>query len=206
LFNDLENDTYNYILNINDFENKVLIACEESQVVTLEMRRLGIEAYSCDLEESSGDYPEWHIQCDVIDLLKYNWKLIIAFPPCTHIAASGARWFDSKKQEQIEAINFFMTFANLQCRKIAIENPVGIMSNLYRKPDQIIHPWMFGHNLSKATCLWLRNLPHLKPTNIVEVTEDTLYNNIPNIKERGKLRSKTFIGIATAMAHQWGLL
>jgi len=137
---------------------KVLIACEESQAVTVEFRKLGHEAYSCDIEPCSGGHPEWHLQKDVRQVLEDRWDMIIAFPPCTHLAASGAAWFAQKRADgrQQAAIDFFMLFANHDCRHIAIENPVGIMSTAYRKPDQIIQPWQFGHGETKATCLWLK--------------------------------------------------
>lgn len=193
----------------------VLIACEESQAVTKEMRALGIEAYSCDIEPCSGGHPEWHIQGDVTPLLDKEWDLIIAFPPCTHLAVSGAAWFEQKRKDgrQKQGIDFFMLFANAKCNRIAIENPVGIMSSKWRKPDQIIQPWMFGHPESKATCLWLKGLPKLIETNNVKVIYDTLPKNqqqrlhyLPPSKDRGMLRSKTFLGIAKAMASQWGIL
>jgi len=194
---------------------KVLIACEESQAVTKEMRALGIEAYSCDIEPCSGGHPEWHIQGDVTPLLEQEWDLIIAFPPCTHLAVSGAAWFEQKRKDgrQQQGIDFFMLFANAKCDKVAIENPVGIMSSVWRKPCQIVHPWMFGHPESKATCFWLKNLPNLQPTDNVKELFDTLPKNkqqrlhyLPPSKERAALRSKTFIGIAKAMANQWGTL
>ena len=194
---------------------KVLIACEESQAVTIEMRNLGIEAFSCDIEPCSGGHPEWHLQEDVIPLLKHEWDLIIAFPPCTHLAVSGAAWFKQKREDgrQQQGIDFFMEFVNASCPRIAIENPIGIMSSIYRKPDQIIQPWMFGHPESKATCLWLKGLPLLKETNNVKKEFDTLPKNqqqrlhyLPPSKDRAKLRSKTFQGIAKAMAEQWGKL
>jgi len=193
----------------------VLIACEESQAVTKEMRALGVEAYSCDIEPCSGGHPEWHIQGDVTPLLEQEWDLIIAFPPCTHLAVSGAAWFEQKRKDgrQQEGIDFFMIFANAKCDKIAIENPIGIMSSVWSKPNQIVQPWMFGHPESKATCLWLKNLPNLQPTDIVKELFDTLPKNkqqrlhyLPPSKERAALRSKTFIGIAKAMASQWGVL
>jgi len=193
----------------------VLIACEESQAVTKEMRALGVEAYSCDIEPCSGGHPEWHIQGDVTPLLEQEWDLIIAFPPCTHLAVSGAAWFEQKRKDgrQQEGIDFFMIFANAKCDKIAIENPIGIMSSVWRKPNQIVQPWMFGHPESKATCLWLKNLPNLQPTDSVKELFDTLPKNkqqrlhyLPPSKERAALRSKTFIGIAKAMASQWGVL
>lgn len=146
---------------------KVLVACEESQAVTVELRELGHEAYSCDIVEPSGGYPEWHLQCDVLSVLNDNWDMVIAFPPCTHLCVSGARWFKDKQEQQREGIAFFMEFVNCNAHRVAIENPVGIMSTIYRKPDQIIQPWMFGHGETKATCLWLKNLPPLYPTQIV---------------------------------------
>ena len=186
---------------------KVLIACEESQAVTIEFRKLDHEAYSCDILPCSGGHPEWHIQGDVIPQLNKEWDIIIAFPPCTHLAVSGARWFQEKRKDgrQQKAIDFFIYIANRDCKKIAIENPVGIMSTLYKKPDQIIQPWQFGHGETKATCLWLRGLPKLKPTNIVTGRENRIWKMAPS-KDRAKLRSKTFPGIAKAMAEQWGKL
>ena len=152
---------------------KVLVACEESQAVTIELRKLGHEAYSCDIQEQSGGHPEWHLQCDVLSILNNKWDMVIAFPPCTHLCVSGARWFKEKQADgrQQAAIDFFMEFVNCNANKVAIENPVGIMSNIYRKPDQIIQPWMFGHGETKATCLWLKNLPPLYPTQIVSERE-----------------------------------
>ena len=131
--------------------------------------------------------------------------MIIAFPPCTHLAVSGARWFKEKRKNgrQQQSINFFMQFVNTKCKRVAIENPVGIMSTVWRKPDQIIQPWMFGHGETKATCLWLKNLPLLKPTNIVDGRNQSIWK-MPPSKERAKIRSKTFHGIAKAMAEQWG--
>jgi site-specific DNA-cytosine methylase len=183
----------------------VLIACEESQAVTKELRKRGIEAYSCDIEPCSGGHPEWHLQQDVIPLLKDDWDMIIAFPPCTHLASSGARWFKQKRADgrQQKAIDFFMRFANADCEHIAIENPIGIMSTEWRKPDQIVQPRQFGHGETKSTCLWLKNLPLLKPTKIVEGRKPRVHY-MPPSKERSKLRSKTYKGIAEAMAEQWG--
>jgi len=148
---------------------KVLIACEESQEVCKAFRKLGHEAYSCDILPCSGGHPEWHIQGDVTPLLKKEWDMIIAFPPCTHLAVSGARHFEQKRKDgrQQQGIDFFMLFANAKCDKIAIENPVCIMSSKWRKPDQIIQPFMFGHEAKKTTCLWLKGLPKLKATKIV---------------------------------------
>lgn len=191
---------------------RILLACEESQAVTIELRRLGHEAYSCDIEPCSGGHPEWHLQQDVIPLLKQKWDMIIAFPPCTDLAVSGAAWFEQKRKDgrQQKSIDFFMQFANAHCRKIAIENPIGIMSTIYRKPDQIIHPWMFGHEEQKATCLWLKNIPKLTETNNVKQSMLLLPRNkrerlhyLPPSEDRAKLRSKTYPGIAKAMAEQW---
>ena len=199
---------------------KVLLACEESQAVTIEMRKMGIEAYSCDILATSGPHPEWHLQQDVLPLLEQEWDMIIAFPPCTHLAVSGAAWFEAKRKDgrQQQGIDFFMNFANAKCDKIAIENPVGIMSNHYRKPDQIIQPFMFGDPFSKKTCLWLKGLPELTPTNIVGTGEKVTYASGKSMPkwyadayklppaQRAKVRSKTFDGIAKAMATQWGSL
>jgi len=199
---------------------KVLLACEESQAVTIEMRKMGIEAYSCDILATSGPHPEWHLQQDVLPLLEQDWDMIIAFPPCTHLAVSGAAWFEAKRKDgrQQQGIDFFMQFANAKCDKIAIENPVGIMSNHYRKPDQIIQPFMFGDPFSKKTCLWLKGLPELTPTNIVGTGEKVTYASGKSMPkwyadayklppaQRAKVRSKTFDGIAKAMATQWGSL
>lgn len=183
---------------------KILVACEESQAVTKELRRLGHEAYSCDLLECSGGHPEWHLQQDVIPLLKEKWDMIIAFPPCTHLAVSGARYFAQKRADgrQQSGIDFFMKFANADCSRIAIENPVGIMSSHWRKPDQIIQPWQFGHGETKATCLWLKGLPLLTPTQIVDGREQRIWKMSPG-PDRAKERSKTYPGIAKAMAEQW---
>lgn len=182
----------------------ILVACEESQAVTIELRKLGHSAFSCDIEDCSGGHPEWHLKQDVKPLLDKEWDMIIAFPPCTHICSSGARHFEQKRKDgrQKEGIDFFMIFTELKCEKVAIENPIGIMSNIYRKPDQIIQPWQYGHGETKATCLWLKGLPLLKPTNIVEGREPRIWR-IGTSKDRSKLRSKTYLGIAKAMAEQW---
>lgn len=192
---------------------RVLCACEESQAVTSELRRGGHEAYSCDLLPTSGKHPEWHIQADALEIVKLDWDMVLAFPPCTHLAVSGASWFDEKRRDgrQQRGIGFFLAFTALDhVPKVAIENPVGIMSNLYRKPDQIIQPWQFGHPEQKATCLWLKGLPKLTPTNDVSAqmaelpkSERERLHYLPPSAERGKLRSKTFPGIAKAMAEQW---
>lgn len=183
---------------------KILVACEESQAVTIELRRLGHEAYSCDIELCSGGHPEWHLQQDVIPLLTQKWDMILAFPPCTHLAVSGAKWFAAKRADgrQQNAIDFFMQFANSDCPRIAIENPVGIMSTVWKKPDQIIQPWQFGHGETKKTCLWLKGLPTLVPTNIVDGREQRIWK-MPPSEDRAKNRAKTFPGIAKAMAEQW---
>ena len=183
---------------------KILVACEESQAVTIELRRIGHEAYSCDIEPCSGGHPEWHLQVDALELLKMKWDMILAFPPCTHLAVSGARYFEQKRKDgrQQAAIDFFMQFANADCSKIAIENPVGIMSTYYRKPDQIIQPWQFGHGETKKTCLWLKGLPPLISTEIVEGREQRIWK-MPPSEDRAKNRAKTFPGIARAMAEQW---
>ena len=205
---------------------KILVACEESQAVTKELRRLGHEAYSCDIIECSGGHPEWHIKGDVLPLLNgdcaFNtmdgenhylsgrWDMIIAFPPCTDLAVSGARHFAKKRADgrQQASIDFFMKFANAHCDMIAIENPVGIMSTRFRKPDQIINPYQFGHPETKKTCLWLKNLQPLEETENVYAYMMTLPE-----KERSRIhwmgsghakeRSKTYPGIARAMAEQW---
>lgn len=205
---------------------KVLVACEESQAVCKEFRRLGHEAYSCDVVPCSGGHPEWHLQQDVMPLLKEKWDIIIAFPPCTYLTVTGNRWFNIDRygekairrySDRKDAINFFMAFANADCEKIAIENPVGIMSSEWRKPDQIINPWQWGDAFEKRTCLWLKGLPKLKPTNIVDVPPRKMYDSGKSMpswyaeawklpkEARAKLRSKTFPGIAKAMAEQWGL-
>lgn len=221
---------------------RILVACEESQAVTIEMRRLGHEAYSCDIQECSGGHPEWHIREDVRNVLEgpdfcqiefktddgrphrvWEWDMVIAFPPCTDLAVSGARWFAAKRKDgrQQQSIDFFLLFACLPSRtKVAIENPVGIMSTVYRKPDQIIQPWEFGDHARKATCLWLQGLPTLVPTEIVDPGEiarggfsvgaslnyarDEAGKILPwNDPRTAKARSKTFPGIARAMAEQW---
>jgi len=183
---------------------KVLVACEESQAVTKELRRLGHEAYSCDIEPCSGGHPEWHLQVDALEMLKMKWDMILAFPPCTHLSVSGARYFEEKRRDgrQQPAINFFLQFVSADCPKIAIENPVGVMSTYYRKPDQIIQPWQFGHGETKKTCLWLKGLPLLRPTEIVEGREQRIWRMPPG-PDRQKNRAKTFSGVARAMAEQW---
>jgi len=184
---------------------RILVACEFSGIVRDEFRALGHDAISCDLEPSERPGP--HYQGDVRDLLGEPWDMVLAFPPCTHLCVSGARWFAEKRADgrQQEAVDFFMLFARLDCPRIAIENPVGIMSTVWRKPDQIIQPWMFGHGETKATCLWLKGLPPLVPTNIVEGRVGRVWREPPS-PDRARIRSKTFPGIAKAMAEQWGTL
>lgn len=219
----------------------ILVACEESQAVTIELRELGHNAFSCDILECSGGHPEWHIKQDVLSLLNPNednciifktmdnvvhvilgrWDMIIAFPPCTYLTVTGNRWFNVEKYgekalERIklreEAHDFFMMFANADCDRVAIENPVGYMNSHYRKPDQIIQPYQFGDPYEKKTCLWLKGLPKLQSTNVVEPpprqqlksgkSMPEWYSNTPK-KNRARIRSKTFPGIAKAMAIQW---
>ena len=210
---------------------KILVACEESQIVTKAFRERGHEAYSCDTLPCSGNHPEWHLQQDVIPLLSDKWDMILAFPPCTHLSVSGAAWFKKKREsgEQRESIEFFMALLNADCEKICVENPVGIISGQYIKkhfPDlcekyslpikqkQIIEPYYFGDEANKKTCLWLKGLPELKhdPKNYAKGSK---YITSPSGRRypewcwntgggSGKKRSKTFQGIATAMADQWG--
>ena len=219
---------------------KVLVACEESQAVCIEGRKLGHEVYSCDIKECSGGHPEWHIMCDVLPLLNGNcdfntmdgenhslsgrWDMIIAFPPCTYLTVTGNRWFNidrygekaiQRHKDRKDGVDFFMAFANADCEKIAIENPVGIMSSEWRKPNQIINPWQFGDAFEKKTCLWLKGLPELTHTNIVKIPPRKKFDSGKSMpswyaeawhlpkEERAKLRSKTFPGIAKAMAQQW---
>lgn len=196
---------------------KILVAFEESQAVTIELRKLGHEAFSCDLQECSGGHPEWHFQMDAFEAMKLKkWDMMIAFPPCTDLAVSGAAWFEQKRKDgrQQKSIDLFLRVANSEIPMIAIENPVGIMSTHFRKPDQVIQPYMFGDPVKKTTCLWLKNLPPLLPTEIVSPEITTLstgakfstwdYKISMDRKNRAKLRSKTFPGIARAMATQWG--
>ena len=191
---------------------RILVACVESQAVTKEFRLLGHEAYSCDIQECSGGHPEWHLQTDVLQLLKLKWDIVIAFPPCDHLAVSGAAHFEKKRKDgrQQKGIDFFLEFAKHDCPKMAIENPIGIMSKIWREPDQIIQPWQFGHMEQKSTCLWLKGLPKLNYTNNVYAEMVLLPRNIrerlhflPPSQERASIRSKTFPGIAKAMAEQW---
>jgi hypothetical protein len=181
---------------------KVLVACEYSGVVRDAFRALGHDALSCDLLPT--DAPGPHYQGDVRNILHYPFDLMIAHPPCTHLSVSGARHFEAKRMTgaQHEAVSFFMELARAPIPMIAIENPVCIMSSLWRKPDQTIQPWQFGHGETKATCLWLKGLPQLRPTNIVEGREARIHK-MPPSSDRWKLRSATYAGIAAAMAEQW---
>ena len=195
---------------------RVLVACEFSGIVREAFRAKGHDAWSCDLLPT--EIPGQHVQGDVLDILNDGWDLIIAHPPCTHLAVSGAAWFKQKREDgrQQEGIDFFMKFVDIKCPKVAIENPVGIMSNIYRKPDQIIQPYEYGEPFSKKTCLWLKGLPKLIPTNIVEKGEQIKYKSGKSMpkwyadafkltpQERAKVRSRTFQGIADTMASQWG--
>lgn len=182
---------------------KVLVACEYSGVVRDAFIKRGHNAMSCDLLQTDVDGP--HYQGNVFDIINDGWDLMIAHPPCTHLAVSGARHFAAKRANgrQQEGIDFFMALANAPIERYAIENPISIMSTVWRKPDQIIHPWQFGHGETKATCLWLKNLPLLQPTNVVDGREQRIHKMPPH-PNRWKERSKTFQGIADAMAEQWG--
>ena len=196
---------------------RILVGCEESQVVTKAFRAMGHEAYSCDLQECSGGHPEWHIQGDVIEAIEQGgWDMGVFFPTCTYLTVSANKWYadqpkrksgalvgQARRDAREEAIYFFMRLMTCNIPKIAIENPIGVMSSRYRKPDQVLQPWMFGHPETKATCLWLKNLPKLTPTDIVDGREQRLHYLSPS-KDRAKLRSKTYQGIADAMASQWG--
>jgi len=180
---------------------KVLIACEYSGAVRDAFRARGHDALSCDLLPT--DAPGPHYQGDVRDVIEQGWDLMIAHPPCTHLAVSGARWFKDKLQEQADALAFVRLLMDAPVERIAIENPISIISSRIRKPDQIIQPWQFGHGETKATCLWLKNLPPLTPTNVVDGREARVHRMAPS-PTRWKERSKTYAGIAAAMADQWG--
>lgn len=220
---------------------KVLIACEESQRVCTAFRAKGHEAYSCDIKACSGGHPEWHIMQDVIPLLNGNcefetvdgtkhkiegkWDMIIAHPPCIYLTVTGNRWFNverygekaiQRQKDRKEAIKFFMEIANADCEKIVIENPVGVISTVWRKPDQIVQPYMFGDSAEKKTCLWLKGVEPLKATNVFNPPERLKFDSgktmpkwyadlwpLPR-EERSRLRSQTFPGFAKAMAEQWG--
>jgi hypothetical protein len=179
----------------------VLVACEFSGVVREAFREKGHNAWSCDLLPSEDGGP--HIQGDVLGVVGLGWDLMIAHPPCTHLAVSGARWFAEKREEQIEALDFVRALLSAPIPRIALENPVSIISSRIRKPDQIIQPWQFGHGEVKATCLWLKGLPRLIPSEIVEGREPRVHRMPPG-PDRWKERSRTFRGIARAMADQWG--
>lgn len=181
---------------------KVLVACEYSGIVRDAFLNAGHDAISCDIIDTESN-PCRHYKGDVFDIIDEGWDMIIAHPPCTHLCVSGARWFKEKISEQQEAIDFFLRLANADIPRIAIENPVGIMSTVWRKPDQYIQPWQFGHGETKKTGLWLKNLPLLQPTNIVSGRENRIHKIGPSA-DRWKLRSRTYTGIADAMADQWG--
>jgi hypothetical protein len=210
----------------------VLLGCEESQAVCIEFRKLGHQAYSCDLQECSGGHPEWHFNTDIFEVIRggqlttqsgetvyiEKWDMGIFFPTCTYLTISANKWYkdqperksgtlvgEARRKARKEAIQFFMDIVNCGIEKIAIENPIGVMSTEYRHPDVVLQPWMFGHGETKATCLWLKNLPALRPTNIVSGREQRIHFISPKKEkgERAKLRSKTFTGIAKAMAVQW---
>lgn len=216
---------------------RVLVACEESQAVTIEMRKLGIEAYSCDIQPCSGGHPEWHLQQDIVPLLKEKWDMVIAFPPCTYLTNAGTRHFSrrvnpeskvaAREKLREEAFQFFLLFTKLDCPRVAIENPIGWANKNYREPDQIIHPYYFGDQFQKRTCLWLKGLPKLRYQKTIIAKPEPMYicqgekckgkrigwceamktgKGKGSQEERAKARSKTFPGIARAMATQWGLL
>ena len=180
---------------------KILIACEYSGTVREAFSKLGHDAWSCDILET--EIPGNHLQCDVREILGDGWDMMIAHPPCTHLAVSGARWFKDKKVEQAEALEFVRLLLAAPIKRIALENPISIISSHIRKPDQIIQPWQFGHGETKATCLWLQNLPKLQPTNIVEGREQRIWK-MPPSPDRWKERSRTFAGIGLVMSQQWG--
>ena len=181
----------------------VLIACEFSGVVREAFRRRGIDAYSCDMIPS--EHPGKHLRGDVRKVLDWGWDLMIAHPPCTHLAVSGARWFAEKQAEQAAALDFVRTLLDAPIPRIALENPISVISTRIRKPDQIVQPWMFGHGETKATCWWLKNLPPLVPTNVVEGREGRVWYESPS-PDRWKARSRTLPGMADAIAEQWGAL
>lgn len=188
---------------------RLLVGCEFSGIVRQAFRNRGHDAWSCDLLPANDGSP-YHIQGDVLDVLDQNWQCAIFHPPCTHLAVSGARYFAQKQAEQAAALNFVRQLLRAPIERIALENPVSIISSRIRKPDQIIQPWMFGHPEAKATCLWLKNLPHLVPTKILERTgrwdnqTPSGQNKLGPSPDRWKLRSATYQGIADAMADQWG--
>lgn len=212
-------------------KKRVLIACEESQAVTIAFRKLGCEAFSCDLMPCSGGHPEWHYCCDIFEVINDGWDLMIAHPPCTFLSSSGSQWlshpddkhlpfedrrpnprYPNRRRDMLDSIEFVKKLWSAPIDRIAIENPIGLLSTRWMKPTQIIQPWMFGDKATKATCLWLKNLDPLVPAEIVNKGERVVfkssksqpkwYSNTP-MKERRKLRSKTFDGIAMAFAQQW---
>jgi hypothetical protein len=209
---------------------RILVACEESQAITKEFRKLGHEAFSCDLLPCSGGHPKWHYQQDVFKVIDKGWDMMIAHPPCTFLAVSGARWLYNKDgsknverwKNQAKALDFVQKLMDAPIDKIAIENPISVISSNIRKPDQIVQPWQFGDKAQKSTCLWLKNLPKLEPTDIVEKGEFIEFISKKGVKkkqpkwyfealknaktpaERRTLRSKTFKGMAEAIANQWG--
>lgn len=183
---------------------RVLVACEYSGKVRRAFAKRGHTVFSCDLLPADDGAINAHYRGDVRNLLNDGWwDLLIAFPPCTHLAVSGARWWKDKVQEQADAIDFVRLLADAPVERIAIENPVGKLSTAWRKPDQIIQPWQFGHGETKATCLWLKGLPKLVPTDVVEGREQRIWR-MPPSPDRWKKRSETYTGIAEAMADQWG--
>jgi site-specific DNA-cytosine methylase len=180
---------------------KVLIACEFSGTVREAFAARGHDAWSCDLLPT--EIPGQHYQCDVRDILCAGWDLMIAHPPCTHLAVSGARWFKDKVEQQADALDFVRLLFDAPISHIALENPISVISSKIKKPDQIIQPWMFGHGETKATCLWLKGLPKLRPTEVVSGRENRIHKMSPS-ENRWRERSKTYTGIAKAMAEQWG--
>lgn len=180
---------------------KVLVACEFSGTVRDAFAAYGHDAWSCDLLPS--ERPGRHLQCDVLAVLDDGWDLMVAHPPCTHLASSGARWFAGKRQEQVEALEFVRQLLAAPIPLIALENPIGVISSRIRRPDQIIQPWQFGHPETKATCLWLKDLPALAPTAVVDGRRARVHREPPS-PDRWKNRSRTYTGIAAAMADQWG--
>jgi hypothetical protein len=216
---------------------KILIACEESQATTKEFRKLGHEAFSCDLLPCSGGHPEWHYQCDIFEVINQGWDLMVAHPPCTFLTGSGVQWLShpedkalpfeerrphpkhpNRRNDMLNSVEFVKALYNAPIEHIAIENPVGLLSSRWRKPDQIVQPYMFGDEATKTTCLWLKNLPLLLPTEIVGKGERTVFASgkshpkwyadalaqAKTKQERQTLRSKTFPGMAEAFAVQWG--
>lgn len=208
---------------------KILVGCEESQAVCIELRKLGHIAISCDLKKSSGGHPEWHFKGDVFEAIKAGyltlengetifidkWDLGIFFPDCTYLTVSANKWYkdqperksgtlvgEARREARREAIKFFMDLYNCEIEHVSIENPIGVMSSLFRKPDCVLQPWMFGHGETKATCLWLKNLPKINPTNIVDGRYQRIHL-LPKTKDRAELRSKTYPGIASALAIQF---